>query len=168
MPRKKYKPLPPILKNPVSRPDYYQDDEWLWNFLNKDNFIDQEKALFEYMGIPYEKITQKNVKKLIHALALMRGMRGFSYIPFKNDNSLSGKKGLVLYLRMQKEQKETGDNLRNCASKLAELYKDEYTSNEESLYSEYTRILKNNKQIHGIKNLSLDKINELLYWLNIQ
>lgn len=158
--------LPQILKKPVSRPDYYAEDEVIWRFLNSGrlltDFEKQEKALFEYMKVPYTKIDNPNIQQLIHKLAVRCGMIGFTYEPFPTEGQYKGERGTILYLRMQWLSLTTGDNLRNCAGKICKLYKDEYYNNPDSVYSEYMRIKKHNKAVKQLKNLSVEEIEYLL------
>lgn len=164
--RKKVKDLPKILRTPVSRPDYYAEDEVIWRFLNSGrlltDFEEQEKALFEYMNVPYTKITDPNIQKLIHSLAVYCGMKGFEHEPFPTDEQYKGEKGLILYLRMQRLYLSSRDSLRNCADKICKTYKGEYYDDAESVYSEYMRVKKTNKAVKQLNDISLEEIDNLL------
>ena len=122
--------LPKILKKPVSRPDYYAEDEVIWRFLNGGrlltDFDEQEKALFEYMKVPYTKIDNPNIQQLIHKLAVRCGMIGFTYEPFPTEDLYKGERGTILYLRMQWLYLTTNKNLRDCADKICKLYRKKY------------------------------------------
>ncbi|GHT74587.1 hypothetical protein AGMMS50222_03980 [Endomicrobiia bacterium] len=83
MPRAKKKKIPEILNTPIERPDY--NYEFIWNMLVDEysvldkQFKDRERALCDYLEVPYVDIKQPEVRKMLHKLAIAYGMKGFKY-----------------------------------------------------------------------------------------
>jgi hypothetical protein len=141
----------------------------LYDEIDKIKILDEplkerEKALFDYLGLPYTEITQPEVRTALHKLALSHTpvMTGFKYKPFSDPNDWNGQKGYVLYLRVKLEKlilekmkrdnprkatKEIKDNLRQAVMDVGNKYEYE----QDGLYSIYQRINKNNRDVQDIK-----------------
>lgn len=162
------------------RPDIY-GNEIIWvstggeqnkfKILDKE-YEERERALCEYLDMPYIKITQSGARYILHKLAMTYGMNGFKYKPYPKDNTWNGTKGLVLFLRVELEKLKTGGLLADCLYTVLTKYNYKGTKGDpedyDSLYSRYKEAKKNNKSIQRIKNqiesgqCDIESLNNLL------
>lgn len=195
MPEKK---IPKILMTPIARPNNY-GPESIWNMFGEsgkfsildEQFKERERALFDYLGVPFVEINQPQVREALHRLALRDTpvMTGFKYKYMPKDKDWNGHRGFILFLRMVYEKlllekesrkkksvyvKDIKTGWRACADSVAQKYDEykKYKSGGEFVYSRYQEIKKNNPDVQGIKawceskKCTLKTMDELLFYIN--